>query len=80
MGSHLCGRVDHKFDGGQQGADVERVEHIKKRCPHMYINLQPGKLKPFNRFKSLSRCNLLCILFLYCCICVPSFFLCSWSS
>lgn len=52
VGSHLCGRIDHKFDGGQQGADIERVEHIKKRYPHMYINLQPGDAILFH-------CNLL---------------------
>ncbi len=29
-GSHLIGRIDHKRVGGQTGADMERVEHIKK--------------------------------------------------
>ena len=53
MGSHLCGRIDHKFDGGQQGADVERVEHIKKRYPHMHINLQPGRSFRSRRYGSL---------------------------
>ena len=35
--------MDHGFFGGQQSADLERVEHIKTICPHMYINLEPGK-------------------------------------
>ena len=35
--------MDHGFFGGQQSADLERVEHIKTICPHMYINLQPGE-------------------------------------
>ena len=43
--------MDHGFFGGQQSADLERVEHIKTICPHMYINLQPGEweLGKFNR-------------------------------
>ena len=43
VGSHKAGRIDHWFDGGQQGADRERVEHLKKVYDHFYINLQPGE-------------------------------------
>ncbi|XP_052790490.1 L-proline trans-4-hydroxylase-like isoform X1 [Mya arenaria] len=52
VGSHNGGRVDHTFDGGQQGADKERVEHLKKIYPHYYVNLQPGDCILFH-------CNLL---------------------
>ena len=44
VGSHKAGRIDHNFDGGQQGADKERVEHLKKVYEHFQVNLQPGNL------------------------------------
>ncbi|WAR30592.1 PROHY-like protein [Mya arenaria] len=54
VGSHNGGRVDHTFDGGQQGADKERVEHLKKIYPHYYFNIDsiPGDCILFH-------CNLL---------------------
>ncbi|KAL3870821.1 hypothetical protein ACJMK2_038859 [Sinanodonta woodiana] len=52
VGSHRLGRIDHSFVEGQQGADKERVEWIKSRCEHLYINLQPGDALLFH-------CNLL---------------------
>ncbi|XP_045208507.1 L-proline trans-4-hydroxylase-like isoform X2 [Mercenaria mercenaria] len=42
VGSHKAGRIDHTFDGGQQGAEKERVEHLKKVYEHFQVNLQPG--------------------------------------
>lgn len=41
-GSHKCGRIDHGFAGGQQGANLERVNWIKTRCDLVATNLQPG--------------------------------------
>jgi len=52
VGSHSGGRVDHTFDGGQQGADKGIMEHLTKRYPHTYINLKPGDALLFH-------CNLL---------------------
>ncbi|XP_041367484.1 L-proline trans-4-hydroxylase-like [Gigantopelta aegis] len=42
VGSHKCGRVDHMMVGGQTGADLERVELIKLKCPLIYVELDPG--------------------------------------
>ncbi|KAL3870823.1 hypothetical protein ACJMK2_038860 [Sinanodonta woodiana] len=42
VGSHKCGRINHAPVEGQQGADIEQVGLIKKKCEHRYINLQPG--------------------------------------
>ncbi|KAL4239591.1 hypothetical protein ACF0H5_000401 [Mactra antiquata] len=41
-GSNRCGRVDHVRVGGQQGADIERVQEIKKICQHEYVEMNPG--------------------------------------
>ena len=41
-GSHLCGRVDHHRIADQVGADMERVEHIKRICPLVYAECEPG--------------------------------------
>ncbi|XP_071115665.1 L-proline trans-4-hydroxylase-like [Haliotis cracherodii] len=51
-GSHRCGRVDHLMVGGQTGADMKRVMEIKKRCPHRYVEMEPGDALFFH-------CNLL---------------------
>ena len=37
-GSHLCGRIDHLRVGGQAGADMERVEHLKKVSQLMFAH------------------------------------------
>ena len=42
-GSHKCGRIDHGPVGGQMGADIERVEHLKKRLEHHYVEMEPGE-------------------------------------
>ena len=41
-GSHRCGRVEHGPVGGQVGADLERVEQLKKRLEHHYVEMEPG--------------------------------------
>ncbi|XP_064391230.1 L-proline trans-4-hydroxylase-like [Halichondria panicea] len=41
-GSHLIGRIDHKRVGGQTGADMERVEHIKKVLPLEHVEMESG--------------------------------------
>ena len=42
-GTHKCGRIDHGKTGGQQGADAERVELLKKQYHTVHVDLQPGK-------------------------------------
>jgi ectoine hydroxylase len=41
-GSHKLGRVDHVLTGDQAGADMERVEEMKKRLDLVYVELDPG--------------------------------------
>ncbi|XP_046561032.1 L-proline trans-4-hydroxylase-like [Haliotis rubra] len=41
-GSNRCGRIEHKFREGQHGADMDRVNEIRKLCPHKYVELEPG--------------------------------------
>ncbi|XP_067933162.1 L-proline trans-4-hydroxylase-like [Watersipora subatra] len=41
-GSHRCGRINHAPVGGQQGADLDRVELLKKRFPIIPVVLDPG--------------------------------------
>ncbi|XP_059153581.1 L-proline trans-4-hydroxylase-like isoform X2 [Physella acuta] len=42
QGSHKCGRIEHVMVGGQTGADVERVDQIKKVLPLHFVELEPG--------------------------------------
>ena len=43
-GSHKAGRIHHtKMPTGQYKADDERVEALKKRCPLLYLEMDPGK-------------------------------------
>lgn len=42
-GSHKAGRIEHKFVAGQTGADLERVEHLKKVFPLTYMEMEPGE-------------------------------------
>lgn len=41
-GSHHCGRIEHNPIDGQFGADKTRVDEIRKKCPLMYVELNPG--------------------------------------
>lgn len=41
-GSHKLGRINHILSGEQAGADLDRVEEIKKRLEHQHIELSPG--------------------------------------
>ena len=41
-GTHLCGRVDHNVVGGQQGADLQQVEMLKKRFDTVPVILDSG--------------------------------------
>ena len=41
-GTHLCGRVDHNVVGGQQGADLQQVEMLKKRFTTVPVILDSG--------------------------------------
>ena len=43
-GSHRCGRLDHGISGDQSGADPERVEQVKKLCPPVFVELEPGMI------------------------------------
>ncbi|KAJ8300969.1 hypothetical protein KUTeg_022488 [Tegillarca granosa] len=51
-GSNKCGRIEHDFVAGQQGANVERVNAIAKVCPLEYVEMEPGDALFFH-------CNLL---------------------
>lgn len=42
-GSHKVGRIEHKFVAGQTGADLERVEQLKKVFPLTYMEMEPGE-------------------------------------
>ncbi|KAI8750808.1 ectoine dioxygenase [Biomphalaria glabrata] len=41
-GSHKCGRIEHVMVGGQTGADLERVDQLKKVLPLEFVELEPG--------------------------------------
>ncbi|MDZ4816865.1 MAG: phytanoyl-CoA dioxygenase family protein [Verrucomicrobiota bacterium] len=41
-GSHKIGRIEHGGVGNQAGADLERVEAVRKRCDLVYVELEPG--------------------------------------
>ena len=42
QGSHRMGRVNHILSGDQAGADLERVEHAKKRFPLIHCSMDAG--------------------------------------
>lgn len=44
QGSHKCGRIDHIPGGAsmQTQCDLDRVEALKKTCPHLYCEMDPG--------------------------------------
>ncbi|KAK3757506.1 hypothetical protein RRG08_050389 [Elysia crispata] len=52
QGSHKCGRIEHLMVGGQTGADMVRLEELKKVLPLQYVELEPGDALFFH-------CNLL---------------------
>lgn len=41
-GSHKCGRIDHHPVLKQAEADLQRVEEVKKTCPHKFVEMNPG--------------------------------------
>lgn len=41
-GSHKLGRVNHVLTGDQAGADLDRVEEIKKRLELVYVEMEQG--------------------------------------
>jgi hypothetical protein len=41
-GSHALGRIDHILVGGQNGADMERVNEALKMFSLVYVELEPG--------------------------------------
>ena len=41
-GSHLIGRIEHGVVAGQIGADMAYVEAAMKRCPLVYVEMEPG--------------------------------------
>jgi ectoine hydroxylase-related dioxygenase (phytanoyl-CoA dioxygenase family) len=41
-GSHKLGRINHVLSGDQAGADLDRVEEVKKRLEHVYVELEKG--------------------------------------
>jgi hypothetical protein len=42
-GSHQAGRIDHvKLEGGQVGADLQRVAWLAERLPTAYAEMEPG--------------------------------------
>ncbi|WAR30829.1 hypothetical protein MAR_033371, partial [Mya arenaria] len=67
-GSHLCGRINHKKQGYQVGADLDRIVVIEKCCPKEYVEMDPGcvtsLILSFNRSRTCRDvlffdCNLL---------------------
>lgn len=42
VGSHKLGRIEHTIRAGQTGADLDRVEEIKKVCSHSYVEMDAG--------------------------------------
>jgi hypothetical protein len=57
-GSHKCGRVDHHPVLKQAEADLDRVEEIKKTCPHKFVEMNPGGYRVYNHKKPQLRLNL----------------------
>ncbi|XP_076463189.1 L-proline trans-4-hydroxylase-like [Babylonia areolata] len=51
-GSHKCGRIDHELTAGQQQCDQERLQHIRDKLPHKFVEMDPGDALFFH-------CNLL---------------------
>ena len=41
-GSHKMGRINHVLSGEQAGADLERVEEVKKRLELVHVTMAPG--------------------------------------
>jgi len=41
--SHKCGRIEHNLVSGQVGADLGRLEEIKKVCPLELVEMEPGE-------------------------------------
>ena len=58
-GSHALGRIEHSLVGGQNGADMERVNQALKIFELVYVELEPGDTLFFhaNLLHSSSRNN-----------------------
>ncbi len=58
-GSHALGRIDHALVGGQNGADMDRVNQALKLFELVYVELEPGDTLIFhgNLLHSSSRNN-----------------------
>ena len=41
-GSHKCGRLEHGPIGGQQGANLERIELLKHKFPIIPVEMDAG--------------------------------------
>ena len=41
-GSHKCGRLEHGPIGGQQGANLERIELLKQKFPIIPVEMDAG--------------------------------------
>jgi hypothetical protein len=46
--SHLAGRIEHVLTGDQAGADLERVEELRKRLELVYVEMEPGDVVFFD--------------------------------
>ncbi|MFT5086801.1 MAG: ectoine hydroxylase [Planctomycetota bacterium] len=47
-GSHKLGRLEHGKTGDQTGADMERVEEVRKNMETVYCEMEPGTLLFFH--------------------------------
>ena len=41
-GSHKCGRIDHDLVAGQQKCNEERLQQIRNKLPHKFVEMDPG--------------------------------------
>lgn len=42
-GSNKCGRIEHHPFDGQFVGEKSRVDVIREKCPHMYMEMNPGR-------------------------------------
>ncbi|XP_025113564.1 phytanoyl-CoA dioxygenase-like [Pomacea canaliculata] len=58
-GSHRCGKIEHVLCGAQLGAEPERLEQLKSRCPLVSVEMNPGdaSLLPLNLLHCSSQNN-----------------------
>lgn len=48
VGSHKAGRISHVAQGGQVGADMERVNLLMNRFPLLQAEMSPGDALVFH--------------------------------